>query len=211
MTTPKATFGSGKGPRVILEGWSKVGLMQAVTHHFSNIKTLVPTPYKWDLVWRLFELKQISSMSDLSLFLDETSNYYSTFRALWEGKDFFPLTSYIPAITKWLSQQTQTSEEWFITRSLGLGEPPTEFDRVNILFFITALAGQNQLLRPYTLVLTDLEPDFESKKDFFDLCLIAERWSRMDEGNPITIELDLPNGFLPGSGRLGDLLRTRGL
>lgn len=188
-------FGSGRGPKVYLDSWLEEGLATCVLDHFRSIKTIVPKQPYWDLIWQLFSLKSLESEGSVNLFIKEGSNYHNVFYAIWDARHDHPEALFVGAIAKWMTNEPMTSEEWIIVRSLGLGEVHRTFDRINLLLFLTAISSQNMLLKPYVLALDGLEHIFDHPhqqqliSELFDLCLSAERWSRI--GNPLTIRLEM--------------------
>lgn len=190
-----AVFGTGKGGKVYLDSWLEDGLVTQVIGHFRDVKTTVPRKPYWDLVWQLFSLKTLESQGSVKLFLDQGSNYHETFFAVWGGRYNYEEGLFIHSLTKWMIGEKLAPEELDLVRSLGLNEVQNAFDRINLLFFLIALAYQNQLLKPYVLVLDGLEAleghsnQTQLLTELFDVCLAAERWSRI--GSPLTVRLEM--------------------
>lgn len=210
-SSPVAVFGHGLGPKVYLELWDS-GVAKATIDHFRNIRTIVPTPYEWDLLWQLFSLKTLHSDGSVRLFIDEGSNYHDVFRVIWNSRHDYDIDTYVETISRWITGDHQSVEGWSIVRFLGLGDVRRDFDKINILFFITEIAHQNRLLSPYTLMVDNTEVLREKPhllEEMFDLCISAERWSRI--GNPISIQVKLSTETLNWVNdqhpRLHDLLR----
>jgi hypothetical protein len=182
--------------------WIDRGVVEELTERFSHIRCIGSIGARpWDLIWNFLTLEELVVEEPLKDLIDQGLLFTQAFRAIWEarfllkeGRDIQPL---VEAFTGWITASTLTPEAKTVLGNLGIErELSTPFERLDMLFFLAALAHQNHLVDRLLFVLDGLDRAVtqgttrrrELLKELDHFCTSADRWSK----------LDAPIGFVLG-------------
>lgn len=179
------------------DSWLDEGLVKNLSHRLSKVRAIGSiTPHKWDLLWNLLTLETLEVEEPLRTLIDQGHLITEAFKAIWEARfrldEGREVKDVVSAISNWMTGDTLTTDQRALLGTLGITrEPTTAFERLDMLFFLVALAKQNDLLTSTVFVFDGLEKAVmkgasrrkELLKETFDFCVAAERWARL--GAPI--------------------------
>lgn len=206
--------------------WVEQGVVENLTERLSKVRAIGSIiPHEWDLLWNLLTLEQLEVEEPVRSLIDQGHLFTEFFKAIWEarfqlneGKDIKP---FVTALSRWMTAAPLDSSQKELLGQLGIErELETTFERLDMLFFLVALAKQNELISQLVFVLDGLEkvaslgvsPRRQRSKELLDFFLVADRWARL--GAPIGFLLGYSNEHRPldslerSNAKLGKRLRS---
>lgn len=200
------TCGAGKRDG---DGW----LVRSVQAHFvDQFWTLLGD---WGLLWGVTDVKELILDDPLHGLVDQGFRFTEVFQALWEirflrdeGRD---VRSLMMALVDWFSMRPlNAGQQDLLARSKITRELSTPQEQLDVLFFLSALAHQNDVLQNAVVVFDGLDralgqapkPCKKLLRDLLGLVTTAERWGRL--GSPLGLAI----GYHADGGTLGSLERA---
>ncbi len=179
------------------DSWLTEGLVQNLTHRLSKVRAIGSIiPHEWDLLWNLLTLETLEVEDPLRLLVDQGHLITEAFRAIWEARfrldEGREVKDVVSALSKWMTCGELDVGQRKLLTELGITrEPSSTFERLDLLFFILALAKQNELVTSTVFVFDGLDRVTRLGigrrrafyKELFDFSVAAERWARL--GAPI--------------------------
>jgi hypothetical protein len=173
------------------------GLVTNLTRRLSKVRSIGSIiPHEWDLLWNLLTLETLVVEDPLRLLVDQGHLITEAFKAIWEARfrleEGQEVQDAVSAISNWMTGAPLDVAQRKFLGQLGIvSEPSTTFERLDLMFFLVALAKQNELVSRTVFIFDGLEravvQGVSRRKAFykecFDFCIAAERWSRL--GAPI--------------------------
>lgn len=184
------------------DAWLDEGLVANLTHRLSKMRAIGSIiPHEWDLLWNLLTLETLDIEDPVRILVDQGHIITEMFKAIWEARfrldEGREVKDVVSAISNWMTASPISGEQRQLLGSLGITrEPSTVYERLDLLFFLVALAKQNDLVDRAVFVFDGLEKLVTqgisrrkaALKETFEFCVAAERWAR----------LGAPVGFLFG-------------
>jgi len=221
------------GPAVLsLEGPSKV-LRSEVYRWMSSLPAVVEQPEEWvekgvphslasgrgswSLMWSLLLVEDFLIEDPLRELADRGQRFTEFFRALWEvrflhgeGRNVRPQ---ITSLTRWASDSTLFPDDRETLRRLGIRRALSRRrDRYDLMFFLLALARQNECVERAVFIFDGLEdvleqaPNIRRKRfrSLLELTEVAEHWATL--GSPTGILFGFSNQHEKGFKRFSPKL-----
>jgi hypothetical protein len=211
------------------DSWLTEGLVANLTHRISKVRAIGSIiPHEWDLLWNLLTLENLVVEDSLRLLVDQGHLITEAFRAIWEARfrldEGREVKDVVAALSSWMTCGPLDAPQRELLTQLGITrEPGTTFERLDMLFFLLALAKQNELVTQTVFVFDGLDRAVrlgigkrkQFYKELYDFSVAAERWARL--GAPIGFILGYAKDHDPISvieaahPKLGRKLRTYAL
>lgn len=163
-------------------------------------------PGPWDLLWNLLDVQEFIVEEPLRGLVDQGFLFTEFYQALWEARFLLQesapgVTDLVEALIRWMTQPELDPEDRKRLGKLRLSRPlQSDGERLDMLFFLLALAGQNGTIKPVVVVLDELgkatlagqQTRRKVLADLLQLVLAAERWNRLGAAFGLVV------GFSPG-------------
>jgi hypothetical protein len=210
----------------VSNSWVKEGLTQDLTHRISKVRAIGSIiPHEWDLLWNLLTLENLVVEDPLRMLVDQGHLVTQFFKSLWEARfrldEGREVREVVQALSNWMTSAPLDDAQREQLTQLGVTRKPvTTIERLDMLFFLLALAKQNDLVEQLVFVFDGLDQAVRQGigkrrqfyKELADFVLAAERWARL--GAPIGFMLGYskdhdPLGVIEAAQpKLGRKLRT---
>lgn len=181
----------------VTDSWLSEGLVANLTHRISKVRaTGSIIPHEWDLLWNLLTLETLVVEDSVRMLVDQGHLITEAFRAIWEARfrleEGREVKDVVSALSSWMTSAPLSSAQREQLTQLGITrEPGSTFERLDMLFFVLALAKQNELVTQTVFVFDGLDRAVRQGigkrrafyKELHDFTVTAERWARL--GAPI--------------------------
>jgi len=187
--------------------WAEKGVRQS----------LAAGPGSWSLLWSLLSVEDFLIEDPLRDLADQGDRYTEFFRAIWEtrflygeGRNVRPL---VTSLTRWASDSTLFPDDRETLRRLGIRRAlKRRRDRYDLLFFLLALARQNECVERAVFVFDGLEDALSQEKEarrkrfrsLLELAEVAEHWATL--GSPVGVLFGFSNQHEKGFKRFSPKL-----
>jgi len=206
-------LGRGGPPVLSLEGPSKV-LRSEVYRWMSSLPAVIEHPEEWvekgvpqslalgrgswSLMWSLLSVEDFLIEDPLRELADQGQRFTEFFRAIWEVRFLYGegrnVRSQVTSLIRWASDSTLFPDDRETLRRLGIRRALSRRrDRYDLMFFLLALARQNECVERAIFVFDGLEGALDQapaiRRERFrcllELTEIAEHWATL--GSPTGI------------------------
>lgn len=180
-------------------------LVKGTHAHFSD--QIAKLRGAWGLLWGLIDADDLIVDEPLHGLIDQGFRFTELFQAIWEarfllseGRDVRDL---VHALTAWLTNKQLDANQRTLLRKARIGhELSSGQEQLDVLFFLTALAQQNDVLDKAAIAFDGLDralgqapkPRRQLLRDLDGLIRSTERWARL--GSPVGVMVGFCEGTL---------------
>lgn len=193
----RATLFRLAGSPSVVNGWIEKGLVDALTRSFSKARCVGSIiPHEWDILWSLLTLKGLQVEEPVRSLIDQGLIFTEVFKGLWEARfclnEDCEIKDLVGTLSRWVSADELTDADRKRLGKIGIDhELTTAYERLDILFFLAALAKHNDLTDGLIFIVDELDravlQSANRKKSLLrelsEFCLSVDRWNRL--GAPI--------------------------
>lgn len=178
------------------QDWILKGFLPDLTQ---RVRGLTPTP--WGLLWDLMAVEDFVVEDPLKGLIDQGFRFTGCFKALWEARFLHregrpkETMRLLGALIRWMTAAELTMEHKALLTNVGVKHALGEFECMDMLLFMLALAYQNGLTDRTVFVFDGVEQakKKENLRKLADAVTIFERWTRLGSATGIVLGLNTAN------------------
>ncbi len=186
--------------------WVQEGMVEALTQRLAFSSPQKPS---WDILHALLDVEDFVVDGALRKLLDQGFRFTGFFQALWEARHLLneereqEADLLVEALIRWMTTKPLTETDRVGLERVGINrELISPQDRLDLLFFLQALARQNGLIDRTVVVFDCFELAVRQSQDRRRLLLqeaqtvlsVAVRWQRLEAGVGIILGLTPAGG-----------------
>lgn len=200
--------------------WVKEGLVEALTQRLA----FATQKDSWQLFHALLDVPDFVVEEPLRSLVDQGFRFTEFFKAIWEARHLLQesrdtaATQLTTALIQWMTGQTLKPETRELLEKAHISrELISTQDRLDMLFFLLALAQQNGLIDRTVVVFDSFELAVRQGTDqrrallreALDVVVAAERWTRLGARVGIVISFSKNHGTMTSLKRYNPKLHQR--
>lgn len=200
--------------------WVKEGLVEAITQRLA----FATQKDSWQLFHALIEVPDFVVEEPLRSLVDQGFRFTESFKAIWEARHLLQegqdaaATTLTTALIQWMTGQALKPETRELLEKAHISrELVSTQDRLDMLFFLLALAQQNGLIDRTVVVIDSFElavrqpaePRRALLREALDVVTAAERWTRLGARVGIVFGFSKLHGTLTSLKRYSPKLHGR--
>lgn len=200
--------------------WVKEGFVEALTQRLA----FATRDGSWQLFHALLDVPDFAVEEPLRSLVDQGFRFTEFFKAIWEARHLLQegrdkdATQLVNALIHWMTAQDLTPKDQVLLEKVQISrELISVQDRLDMLFFLLALAQQNGLIDRTVVVFDSFELALRQGadarrsllKEMTNVLTAADRWTRLGARVGIVLGFTKAHGTMTSLKRYSPKLHTR--
>lgn len=174
--------------------WIWEGLGGNICQRLSRVHPVGTAEVSWALLRGLLTIDILAIFDPIRPLVDQGLLYTEVFRTIWEARflldEGYDLETLVEVLAEWVSSSSLPERSEVLLERLKINRGLSAGERLDVLFFLTTLARQNDHLPRIVFLLQDLDKAFTQGsakrkgivKELESFNFSLDRWSRL--GSP---------------------------